>query len=169
MAEYLVERVSHLFWVISGTLIVVMVFTATYGVIRRYAFNDPEPYSYEISVICLLWSFVFAVAELERQGRHIRVDIISGRLPEVAQNVILNIIAPIAGLFVCVILTWKGWNTAWFSLQINEVSSSAWAVPLFPVKVIVPIGYGLLCLVLIIRLYRGIASLKSGAKKPMVT
>jgi TRAP-type C4-dicarboxylate transport system permease small subunit len=58
-AEYLIERVSHLFWVISGALIVVMVFTATYGVIRRYAFNDPEPYSYEISVMCLTMEFCF--------------------------------------------------------------------------------------------------------------
>ncbi|MBA7563193.1 hypothetical protein ES708_04846 [subsurface metagenome] len=165
IVERLIEYASRLFWLISGFLIVVMVFSAAYGVIRRYAFNDPEPYSYEISVICLLWCFVFAVAELERQGRHIRVDIVSGHLPEVAQNIILNVIAPILGLFVCVILTWKGWTTAWYSLRISEVSSSAWGVPLFPVKLMVSIGFGLLCLVLIVRLYRGIASLKGGTKR----
>jgi TRAP-type C4-dicarboxylate transport system permease small subunit len=163
--EHLIEYVSHLFWAISGILIVLMVFSATYGVIRRYAFNNPEPYSYEVSIICLLWCFIFSVAELEKQGRHIRVDIVAGHLPGVAQNILLNIIAPIAGLFVCVILTWRGWTTAWFSLQIGEVSQSAWAVALFPVKIIVPIGYGLLCLVLLTRLYRGITSLKGGTKK----
>ena len=162
---HLIENASYLLWGISGILILVMVFAATYGVMRRYAFNNPEPYSYEVSIICLLWCFVLAVAELEKQGRHIRVDIIAGRLPEIAQNIILNIIAPIAGLFICVILTWRGWTTAMFALRISEVSSSAWAVPLFPVKVIVPIGYGLLCLILLIRLSRGIASLKSGTKK----
>jgi TRAP-type C4-dicarboxylate transport system permease small subunit len=161
----LIEDASHLFWVISGILILLMVFTSTYGVIRRYAFNNPEPYSYELSIICLLWCFVFSVAELEKQRRHVRVDMIVGHLPEIAQNIILNIIAPIAGLFICVILTWRGWTTSWFTLRIGEVSQSAWAVPLFPVKIAVPIGYGLLCLILLIRLYRGIASLKGGTKK----
>jgi TRAP-type C4-dicarboxylate transport system permease small subunit len=161
----LIEYVSHFFWVISGILIVMMMFSTTYGVIRRYAFNRPEPYSYELSVIFLLWCFIFAVAELEKQGRHIRVDIIISHLPQVAQNILLNIVTPVVGLFVCVLLTWRGWTTAWYSLRIDEVSSSVWAEPFFPIKIIIPIGYGLLCLILLTKLSHGIALLKRGTEK----
>lgn len=137
-----------------------MMFSATYGVVRRYAFNSPEPYSYEISTIFLLWSFVLAISAVERLGRHIRVDFISSHLPERGQHIILNIIAPIMGLFFGFMLIWKGIDVSLFSLQMGEVSSSTWKVPLFPVKIVVPIGYAVLFLVLLTRIYQGIASLK---------
>ena len=163
--DSIIERASHVFLVLSGILIVIMMFTATYGVVRRYAFSSPEPYSYEISTMFLLFSFVFAISAVERLGRHIRVDFVSSRLPESAQHVIVNIIAPIMGLFFAYILTWKGVEISLFSLQIGEVSSSTWREPLFPIKIMVPVGYTLLVLVLLARIYKGFASLKSNQEK----
>ena len=116
-------------------------------------------------MVGMLWSFVLAVAALERQRRHIRVDFVSGRLPLKAQNILLDIVAPTLGLFFCFLLAWQGWEVALFSLSIGEVSSSAWAIPLFPVKVVVPIGFALLCLALLTILIRGVASLFVGTKK----
>lgn len=163
--DSIIERASHVFLVLSGVLIVIMMFTATYGVVRRYVFNSPEPYSYEISTMFLLFSFVFAISAVERLSRHIRVDFVSGRLPERAQHVIINIIAPIMGLFFAYILTWKGVEVSLFSLKIGEVGSSTWQEPLFPIKIMVPVGYTLLVLVLVTRIYKGFASLKGSTKK----
>jgi TRAP-type mannitol/chloroaromatic compound transport system permease small subunit len=163
--DHLIERTSHLFLVLSGILIVVMMFSTSYGVIRRYAFNSPEPYSYEISTMFLLFSFVFAVSSVERLNRHIRVDFISVRLSERVQHVLLNIIAPLIGLYYSILLTWKSLDAALFSLSIGEISSSIWGISLFPVKVMVPIGYLLLVLVLLTRIYKGIVFMKSKVKK----
>ncbi len=162
--DRVIELASHLFLVLSGVLIVIMMFAATYGVLRRYAFNSPEPYSYEISTMFLLFSFVFAISAVERLGRHIRVDFVSGRLPERVQHIIVNVIAPIMGLFFAFILTWKGLDVSLFSLKIGEVSSSSWREPLFPIKLMVPIGYTLLILVLLTRIYKGFALLKGNTK-----
>jgi TRAP-type mannitol/chloroaromatic compound transport system permease small subunit len=162
--DYIIGRLSRLFLILSGIITLLMVFTATYGVFRRYVLNSPEPYSYELSTMFLLFSFVLAVACVERYNRHIRVDFISSRISPIAEHIILNIIAPIAGLFVAGMFTWKGVDVALFSLKIGEVSSSTWAVPLFPIKIVVPIGYGMLVLVLISRLYFGIARLIRGEK-----
>ncbi len=163
--DYLLDNVSYILVGTTGIAIIVMAFSATYGVIRRYIFNNPEPYSYEISCMLLLFSFVFAVAGLERHGRHITCDIMIVHLSAKAQNIISNIIGSIAGLFVCTILTWKGLESALFSLQLREVSSSSWSVILFPIKILIPIGYGLLCLVLLAKLYRGISFIKRGEKR----
>lgn len=163
--DQIIEKASHVFLVLSGILIVVMMFTATYGVVRRYALNSPEPYSYEISTMFLLFSFVFAISAVERLDRHIKVDFISSHLPELAQHIILNIIAPLMGLFFASMLTWQGFETSLFSLKIGEVSSSSWREPLFPIKLMVPIGYALLVLVILSRLYKGLASLKGIMKK----
>jgi TRAP-type C4-dicarboxylate transport system permease small subunit len=163
--DSVIERAGNLFLIVSGLMLVVMVLLATYGVVRRYIFDSPEPYSYELSMVFMVWSFIFAVAALERQRRHIRVDFVSGRLPAKGQGILLDIIAPILGLFYCSLLTWQGWQVAMFSLSIDEVSSSAWAIPLFPVKILVPVGYGLLCLVILTILFHGVASLFIGTKR----
>jgi TRAP-type mannitol/chloroaromatic compound transport system permease small subunit len=162
--DYIIDRLSRFFLILSGILTLLMVFTATYGVFRRYAFNSPEPYSYELSTMFLLFSFVLSVACVERYNRHIRVDFVSSRIPKTIEYIILNILAPIAGLFVAGMFTWKGVDVAMFSLKIGEVSSSTWAVPLFPIKIVVPIGYGMLFLVLLSKLYFGIAYFVRGTK-----
>lgn len=143
-------------------MIVLMVFTATYGVARRYFFNSPEPYSYEISTMFLLWSFVLAIAAVERYDRNIRVDFLSSRVPGIARHFILNIASPVAGLFVCSMFAWQGFVAAMYSLKIGAVTMTAWKVPLFPIKIIIPIGFVVLCLVLIAKLYSGIAMLVRG-------
>ena len=163
--DQIIEKASHISLVLSGILIVIMIFTATYGVARRYVFNSPEPYSYEISTMFLLFSFVFAISAVERLNRHIRVDFISSHLSERTQHVILNIIAPIMGLFFAIMLTWKGIEVSLFSLKIGEVSSSSWREPLYPIKFMVPVGYALLILVLLCKICKGFTSLKNIPKK----
>jgi TRAP-type C4-dicarboxylate transport system permease small subunit len=160
ISDQLIERASYFFLVLGGALIVIMALLTSYGVIMRYAFNNPEPYSYEFNMIFLVLCFVLAVPAVDRLGRHIRVDIVPTHLPQGTQDILLNIVGPIIGLVFCIVLVWKGGTDAWYALQIGQKSSSAWAAPLFPTKAIIPIGYGLLCLVLLARLCGGIASLK---------
>jgi len=56
-----------------------------------------------------------------------------------------------------------------FSLRIGERSMSSWAEPLFPVKVMIPIGYGFLFLVAISQLFQGIFSLAKKYQEPPET
>lgn len=144
---------------IAGSLVVIMAIITTYAVVRRYVFNNPEAASYEFSNMFLLFSFVLAVPELERVDRLLRVDIISDRLPTIANQMVLNIISPILGLVFCILLTWKGGVDAFHALKTGQESLSAWPVPLGPIKSIIPLGYGLLCIVLLLRLSRGVSFL----------
>ena len=76
---------------IAGSLVVLMSIITTYAVIRRYIFNSPEAVSYEFSNMFLLFSFVLAVPELERLDRLLRVDIISDRLPDLPNQLVMNV------------------------------------------------------------------------------
>ena len=142
-----------------------MAWLSTYGVTRRYALNIPESYSYELSTIFLVACVVLAIAGVQRLGRQLRVDFISTRLSESVQNILLNIIGPILALFYVVILTWQSWDAAWYSMVIGEVSQSVWREPWWPTKMTVPVGAGLLCLVLIAQLCRGVTSLIQRIRK----
>ena len=164
--DRIIERASNIGLLISGILITLMAFLSTYGVTRRYALQDPEPYSYEISTIFLLVCVVFAIAGVQRLGRNLRVDFVANQLSKNIQYILLNILAPVLALFYVVILTWQSWGDAWYSMQIWETSQSAWEEPLWPTKMAVPVGAGLLCFVLLAQLTRGIASLVQGSNKP---
>lgn len=159
-ADRVIERVSYAFTILSGILIVLMTFIASYGVIRRYVFKSPEPYSYELSMMFLLWTFVLALAYLEKLDGHIRMDLFVVLLPKKIRDFLLNVIGPLLGFIFCAVLTYEGWIVAMYSLGIGERSMSVWAVPLFPVKIVIPIGYGLLCIVLLLRIARRILRIK---------
>jgi len=144
---------------VSGVMILLMTFTATYGVARRYLMHNPEPYSYEIGVMMLLWCFVLSVAELQRQERHLRGDFILSRLPQSFQFFVNRILAPMLAVLCSAMLAWKGWDAAMFSLRIGERSISSWSEPLFPVKFMIPVGYGFLFIVAIAQFFQGMLTL----------
>jgi len=164
-----IERVNQGFVVFAGSLIVIMAFLSTYGSIRRYAFNSPEPVSYEFSKMFLLLSFVLAIAAVERQNRFLRCDLLLERVPENVRNLISNIISPILGITFFGIITWISFGDALRALEIGQHSLSTWPVPLFPVKLFIPIGYGFLCFILVIRLVLGLLHFRTSSREPQIS
>ncbi|MBN2319951.1 MAG: TRAP transporter small permease [Acidobacteria bacterium] len=155
----IIDFISHGLLAVSGVMILLMAFAATYGVARRYILNNPEPYSYEISMMLLLWCFVLSVAALQKQQRHLRGDFILNRLPRNVRFFVNAILSPLLALLCGAVLAWKGWEAAMFSLKIGERSMSAWSEPLFPVKAVIPVGYAFLFIVALAQFIQGMHAL----------
>ncbi len=166
--ERLIERVTDSALLFSGVLILLMVFLSSYGVGRRYLMKDPEPYSYELSIIFLVACVVLCLSAIQWKRLHLRVDFIANSLPENIQLILSGILVPLMGLFYIGIMTWQSWDNLWYSFTIGEKSQSSWAEPYWPTKLMVTIGAGLLCLVLIFQLVRGITSLVQNLKRPKI-
>jgi TRAP-type mannitol/chloroaromatic compound transport system permease small subunit len=160
-----IGRISQYLMLVSGILVLLMAFLATYGVIRRYVLTSPEPYSYELSTICLLWSGVLAVAGVEWLDRNVRNDLVSSRFPQAVKDIILGFIGPLLALIFCAVLTWKSVGNALYALDIGQVTASPWALPLAPIKFVIPFGYTLLCLVLISKVCHGFILVKNVAQR----
>ena len=161
-----IKRVNQVLVIFAGSLIVFMAFLATYGSFRRYVFNSPEPVSYELSKMFLLLSFVLAIAAVEMQNRFLRCDLLLEQFPENVRNNISNILSPILGIAFFGIITWTSFDDALRAFVIDQHSQSSWPIPLFPIKLMIPIGYGFLCFVLLIRLLRGLLHLKTSFIEP---
>jgi TRAP-type C4-dicarboxylate transport system permease small subunit len=155
----IIERAGYIALLFSGVLILLMSWLSTYGVGRRYLLNSPEPYSYELSTSFLVACVMLAIAGVQMLGRHLRVDFLASRFPQSAQDTLLDIVIPILALFYVALITWQSWDAAWYSLVIHETSQSAWREPWWPTKMAVPVGSGLLCIMLIAQLVRGVNSL----------
>lgn len=149
---------------LGGVMLLAMGFNVTYGVIARYVFNAPSIVAIEMTKMLMIPALVLAVSYVQRNGRHLKVDFLSMRFPPVIQHILLEIAVPIMGLFVGYILVWKGWVSMEYSFQIHETSFAVWEEPLWPVRLTIPIGYGLLCIVMIGQLCRGIGTLITGKK-----
>ena len=160
-----IERINQGFVIFAGSLIVLMAFLAAYGSIRRYVFNSPEPVSYELSKMFLLLSFVLAVAAVEKQNRFLRCDLLLERYPENLRNIVSNVLSPILGITFFGIITWISFGDSLRALEIGQRSQSSWPVPLFPIKLLIPVGYGFLCIMLLIRLVLGVRRLKLSSGK----
>jgi TRAP-type C4-dicarboxylate transport system permease small subunit len=160
-----IERLSDSLLIFAGILILVMGGLSTYAVGRRYIFQNPEPYSYEISTILLVASVTLAVAGLQRKKRHLVVDFVLNLMSIRLRKVLTDILSPLLGLAFVVVVAWQGLDSALYSLKVWEKSQSSWGEPLFPTKFTVPFGMGLLCLVLLAQLLRGVFSKERGGER----
>lgn len=167
--DHWISGISQHLLLISGILILLMAWVETYAVVKRYVFHSPDPLAYELSTMFLLFCGVLAVAAVEKMDQNVRNDLIASRFPPRVKNIIVNTIFPLLALFFCAVLTWKSLDNALYGLRIGQVSQSPWALPLGPIKLVIPLGYTLLCLVLIGKFCRGVASLKGGKNREQTT
>jgi TRAP-type mannitol/chloroaromatic compound transport system permease small subunit len=151
-----IGRISQWLMLGSGILILLMAWIESYGVVKRYIFHNPDPAAYELSTMFLLFCGVLAVAGVERLDRHVRNDLIASRFPERVKIIVIQTIFPLMALIFCVVLTWKSVDNALYALDIGQTTKTSWALPLAPIKFVIPFGYTLLCLVLVSKLCRGI-------------
>jgi TRAP-type mannitol/chloroaromatic compound transport system permease small subunit len=160
--DYWIGSLSQHLLLICGTLILLMAFLATFGVIMRHSPAGAEPYSYEFSTMFLLFSGVLAVAGVERLDQHVRNDILASHFPRTMKIIVINIISPILALTFCTVLTWKSLGNAIYALDIGQTSQSTWRIPIAPVKFFIPFGFTLLGLILISKIVNGISLLRGG-------
>ena len=155
--DFLIQKLTRIFVIIAAAMTLSMILTTVYGVVTRYFFCRPEPVSYELGTIFLLWGFLFAVSAVEAVNQHIRAEIFIQFAPDRLRKFLHNLIGPFLALFYCSVLTWKGWETALYSLRVGEKSLSVWREPIGPIKLMIPICYALLTFVVFSNLCRGLA------------
>jgi TRAP-type mannitol/chloroaromatic compound transport system permease small subunit len=161
--DNVIGKVSEWAILVSGILIVLMGFLTTYGVARRYFFNSPEPYSYEMSVIFLTSCILLAIPHLQWLKRNIRVDFVIAHMSKKGQWIFDSIIPPVLGLVYVAIIVWKSAGVFWVSFQRGETSQAVWQEPLWPMKLLVTLTMCWLVLVLLSQLVQGIVHLRRGS------
>jgi TRAP-type mannitol/chloroaromatic compound transport system permease small subunit len=161
-ADRVIEVVGDWGLVVSGVLILIIGFLTTYGVGKRYIFNNPDPYSYELSIIFLVACILMALPGIQWQRRNLRVDWILTHFPQKWQGIIGDIFANILALIFVSIVIWKSWGIFLYSIQVGETSQSAWQEPLWPMKLLIPITMSWLFLTLISQLAHAVIHLARG-------
>lgn len=144
----------------AAAILVVMVLVST-QIVARYVFNRALPGIYESAELLMVAIVFLGLAYTQSQHGHVRMELLVTRLSPRWKS-ILEAFTLLLSLALFAIITYKSWGNAYVSWQMSDVSMGLIDFPVWPSKILVPIGSGLLCLRFITQLLR-LSSPPSGA------
>ncbi|MFC1533256.1 TRAP transporter small permease subunit [Thermodesulfobacteriota bacterium] len=132
-------------------------------VIRRYFFNAPTVWGTELTQMIFGVYVILSGGHILRWGGHVNVDILYNHF-STRVKAIIDICTFVLFFLFCGMMLLYGGSLAWESLSIWEHSESAWNVPIYPVKMMIPIGAFLLLLQGFAKLIRDILTVIYGTQ-----
>ena len=131
----------------AGSLLVLpLVGVVFYEVIMRYAFNAPTTWGFELTVFIYGVHYMLGLALTEGRGGHVQVDVLIVRFPKRVQAAFgiftgLVIFLPV---WVCMTI----WSIKYAATSINmlETNPTSWAPPIWPLKILMAVGFCMLLL-----------------------
>lgn len=130
---------------VTSWLILIVVAIVIYEIAMRYLFHLPTLWVSESMVFGCGVTYVLGSAWSLQENRHVKIDLIYGRLTLRQRAVIDSITFPFFILYLGVFF-WAAANYAWRSILVGETAGSAWDPPIYPIKMALAIGVALLLL-----------------------
>jgi TRAP-type C4-dicarboxylate transport system permease small subunit len=159
-------RVERVFALVSGLAVFALMILAVVSVSGRNAFNNPLPgYVDWIEQAMPLIAFM-GISFVMREGGHIRMDILVGRLRGRLLYVV-ELITTIAILVLMVLLVWGTWAHFARSFDFaapmwSRDSSMDIALPIWPAKLLAPVAFFVLCLRLLLQIWAYGRAIRTG-------
>lgn len=156
LIDALNERVGHL----SYWLILVAVLISAGNATVRHMFDRSSNAWLEIQWYLFSAVFLFCAGYALLHNQHVRIDVISGRMSKRARAWI-DILGTLFFLLpMAIAIMWMSWPVFVQSYQLNEASSNAGGLIVWPARLMVPVGFLLLSLQGISELIKRIAFLR---------
>jgi TRAP-type mannitol/chloroaromatic compound transport system permease small subunit len=129
----------------AGWLVLLVICFIIYEILMRYVFHLPTLWVSESMVFGAGLTYVLGSAWALQDNRHVKIDLIYGRLTPRQRAVMDSITFVFFALYMGVFL----WATAEYarrSVSVLETSGSAWDPPVYPIKLALMAGVFLLLL-----------------------
>lgn len=137
------EGIGRLGWVI-------VLYIMTFGVADvtlRYLFNRPSDWIFLSHQFAMVILVTLAAGYSVQHGKFIRLELLYGRLSP-QKKAIFDIITFLAFTSLyCIVLIWKGIETANFATAMRQVTAISVRWPIYPLKFLIPLGALLLMFV----------------------
>ncbi len=146
---------------VAGICIVATCVMTTYGVAMRYGFNKPPIFVEEFAGYLLLVTVFLGMVYTFERGEHIRITILTQRLPKTVQ-MYLEAITLSLGLVLILLLTKWAWILWLYNFRVGVTSLTSLHVPLWiPVTALV-VGLSLFAAQLVLAIGQRIIQLGTG-------
>ena len=148
-ARTLTERLAHLLLIGGQVVLAFMTVTICYDAIMRYVLAAPTSWSLEINTFLIVYLAAMTAADVQRVDGHIRIDFFTNRLPDAVARWAAVATALVGAAFAA-IMAWRGALITWQAWQYGERVSSSFGTPMWLPYGMLPLGFGVLCLIFLL-------------------
>jgi len=134
-----------------------------YEVTARYLFNAPTIWGHGMTQRVFAAYYFICGAYITLTRSHIQMDLIYVRF-SARTRAILDIVAFLFFFAFCGVLLWYGSRYAWSSFMHLEPDNTPFRAPLYPVKLMIPLGTLLIMLQELAQLWRNLYFAITGKK-----
>lgn len=120
-------------FIIYGITVVILV------TIAARAFDHPVNWTFEISYYLFGSYFLLAGSYALLHLQHVKVDVLYRRLPP-RVGAVVNVFTWLFFFMFVGTMLWGGVSVALRSIDIQEKFSTLWAPPMYPLKIMIPLG-----------------------------
>lgn len=160
-----IDKISKWTAALGVWMIPALALTVFYDVIMRYLFRAPTFWAYETSWMLYSANFLLGLGYALQQGSHVRVDMFLNRF-SIKRKLITEMIFLILLEIFCAIAVWHGSLYAIDAWLWQEGSHlTLWAPPVYPIKTLIPIAFGILGLQSIAEFVRKLRQFNAVAKE----
>jgi TRAP-type C4-dicarboxylate transport system permease small subunit len=159
--ERVIDAIAYITGYFSGWVVIGIMSLTMAEVITRYVLRHPLMLADEFGGYAYAAVSLVALAYTMRQGRHIRVQFVVSRLPATVSNWLRVITLTLALVYACV-ATQASYTFIVQAFQRNIRSASWLMTPWAWPQMIFPIGFSLLCLILLVEIAQAIRNIRSG-------
>jgi TRAP-type mannitol/chloroaromatic compound transport system permease small subunit len=150
-------------WVgrVMSFMVLILIAIVIYEVTMRYGFDSPTRWAHEMTGLLQMTLIMLAGGYTLRHNAHVKIDLIYARLSPKKQAFLDLTINSVLFFSFISILLYYGSVIALKSIAVREVSSvGLWRGPIYPFKVVIPIGGCLITFQWIINMVRNVRILK---------
>lgn len=155
--EKIATAAVHAAAIILQVAAVALVVNAVY----RYTVGGGFALISEATRFSLLIVVFLGLAGTHIVGGHVKVDLLLSALPHRVRNLTDGYLVPVASILYLGLLGWSGWMATSQMFAAGTTTPSQPYITLWPIVAVIPLGCGLLILILLLHLLRRIFRAKT--------
>jgi TRAP-type C4-dicarboxylate transport system permease small subunit len=144
---------------LAGVAVLAIVALITYDVAMRFFFEEPQLFVDEVASFLELFVIFGGLAYTFRTGGHVRVDLVTGRLPG-RTRAWLRVTGLVLGVVFLAVVIWTTAQSALTAYRYGRVSA-VMLYPLWAPMALIPLGLALLAAVMLVALAAHVRALRS--------
>lgn len=161
----MLERVALAVLLLGGIGLLMAMFLGVADIVGTQVLLVPVPGPYEITESSMVLIVFGALCYAQIKRAHIRVELVHAWMPPRVQAG-MDVVADLAALLFFGLLLWQAVLEAQYSIRIDEKTVGLIRMPLWPARIVLAVGTGLLILRLLIDLAIDLGRVRTGAPPP---
>ncbi|MCB2173919.1 TRAP transporter small permease subunit [bacterium] len=160
MAEKTIDRICEGMGWIGWLLVLYCMIFGVSDVFFRYVLNSPSLWIATTLQVAMVLMACMGGAYALNHDTFVKLDLFYARFSKRKKAICDIITVPISMLFLGVLI-WKGWDAGMLSLKLKQVTPTSIPIPLYPIKILIPIAGFMVLLVVLKKLINDIITVFS--------